>query len=560
MAAPYPSLWSLWPLWLVVLFAFLPAPALAQGAPPAPAPAEEDDLDLDSLLMPTSPEKKAEEEKAAEQARGVQPTRRGGDGLLWLSKPIILGLAAFLVVYALLGMPLFAVMAGATVLLYCSATSPYDLATIFTEMTEIVRNPLFITIPLFILAGVVLAESRAPSRLVEASRAALGWMPGGVAIVAVVSCAVFTAFTGASGVTIVALGGLLFPLLRQARYPEGFSIGLLTTGGSLGLLFPPSLPVIVYAIYASAGQPAGRTVEFDKLFAAGLLPGLLLVGLIGAYSACMGLFTHVPRPAFSPTRLGKAVLGAAFELPIPFFAAGGILSGWLTTTDVAAAVALYVLVVECVIYRDIRIRDLPSVLRKAGELTGAVLLIVGMALGLKNYLVTEEVALRILGFLADEMRDRPLMFLLFLNIFLLVVGALFDIYSAILVVVPLIVPLADTVGIDRYHLGVVFLTNLEIGYLTPPVGMNLFLSSLRFKKPVLEVAWSSLPFLGVLVLALAIITYRPELSDPTGNAPILPPSDAPRWLVRAVWAVGAGAVIGLAYRFLGRPKPEAASS
>lgn len=531
------------------------APALAQAPPPTPA--EEEDLDLDSLLMPPSPEKKAEDAKAAEQAKGVQPTRVGGEGFAWISKPIVLGLAAFLVVYALLGMPLFAVMAGTTVLLYCSASSPYDLATIFTEMTEIVRNPLFITIPLFILAGVVLAESRAPTRLVELSRAAIGWMPGGVAIVAVLSCALFTAFTGASGVTIVALGGLLFPLLRQARYAEGFSVGLLTTGGSLGLLFPPSLPVIVYAIYASAGQPPGRTVEIDKLFAAGLLPGILLLALVGGYSAVVGLRQHVPRESFSLGRLGAAAKGAAFEMPIPFLAVGGLYTGWLTTTDVAAAVALYVLIVECAIYRDIRLRDLPDVLRKAGELTGAVLLIVGMALGLKNYLVTEEIALSILGFLADEMRDRPFMFLLCLNVFLIVVGCLFDIYSAILVVVPLIVPLADAVGIDRYHLGVIFLTNLEIGYLTPPVGMNLFLSSLRFRRPVLEVAWVTLPFLGVLVFALAIITYRPELSDPTGKAPILPPQGMePRWIVQAAWIV-AIVVAALGYRFYSRWRGKA---
>jgi tripartite ATP-independent transporter DctM subunit len=515
---------------VLIAFAWLaatPDSARAQEQPVPPAPAagddEEEEIDPDLLLAVETEEQRAlrEHRERAEQeaARGVKPARVGQSPFVWLAPALVYAIAAFLGFYALLGMPLFAVMGATAALLYVASASSggssYDLKTIFDQMTAIVKNPLFVTIPLFILAGVVLAESRAPKRLVEVSEAAIGWMPGGVAIVAVLSCAIFTAFTGASGVTIVALGGLLYPLLRQARYPEGFTVGLLTTGGSLGLLFPPSLPVIVYAIYASAGQPPARTVEIDKLFAAALVPGVLLLVMIGAYASAMGLVRHVPREAFSFARLGRAARGAAFELPIPVFAIGGLYSGFLTTTDVAAAVAFYVLVVEIFIYRDVRIRDLPTVTRKAGELTGAVLLIVGMALGLMNFLVQEQVALKILGAVAEQMRERPFMFLLFLNLFLLVVGCLFDIYSAILVVVPLIVPLADKVGIDRYHLGVVFLTNLEIGYLTPPVGMNLFLSSLRFRKPVLEVALRALPFLLVLAVALAIITYVPALSDPT---------------------------------------------
>jgi tripartite ATP-independent transporter DctM subunit len=305
-------------------------------------------------------------------------------------------------------------------------------------------------------------------------------------------------------VTIVALGGLLLPMLLREKYPERFSLGLLTAGGSLGLLFPPSLPVIVY------GMVAGTDV--DKLFKAGALPGLLLVFAISAYAAAVGYFREVPRHAFSLRRLGRTALYAAPELLIPVIIVGGIYSGAMAAVQAAAVTAFYVLIVEVALYRDVGIYDLPGIMRKSAELVGAIVVILGMAMGLGNYFVDAEVPQKLL----EAVRSRitsPLSFLFVLNGFLLVVGCLLDIFSATLLVVPLITPLAAQYHINPFHLGIVFLTNLEIGYLTPPVGMNLFLASLRFRRPALEIAWNALPFLLILLGCLAIITYVPWLSS-----------------------------------------------
>lgn len=412
---------------------------------------------------------------------------------------LILGVAV--AVYALLGKPLFAVIGSAAVLLYLSAD--LDLVGIFTEMAKIVDQPIFVTIPLFVFAGTLLAESGAPARLVNLDRAIFGWMPGGLAIVATVSCALFTAFTGASGVTIVALGGLLYPMLLGEKYPEKFSLGVLTTGGSLGLLFPPSLPIIVYGLVAG--------VDIDRLFVAGLIPGMLLVLAIGGYSAVIGSVRSVPTHGFALANAARALVRAMPELPIPVIIIGGIYSGLITAIEAAAATAFYVLVVEVVVYRDVKLAALPGVMRRTAELVGAIMVILGMAYGLSNFLVDQEVPQQIL----EAMKVRitsPLTFLLVLNLFLLIVGCLLDIFSATLVVVPLIAPLAVEYGVDPVHLGIVFLTNLEIGYLTPPVGMNLFLSSLRFRKRIVDVVRSVLPFLALLLVCLAVITYVPALS------------------------------------------------
>lgn len=420
-----------------------------------------------------------------------------------LGPEAILFFAVLLAVYALLGKPLFAVIGGAAMLFYLSAPEPLDLTSIFTEMATIVDQPVFVTIPLFVLAGALLAESQAPTRLVNLSRALVGWMPGGLAVVATASCAFFTAFTGASGVTIVALGGLLLPILTGEKYPEKFSLGLLTTGGSLGLLFPPSLPIIVYGLIAK--------VDIDRLFVAGVIPGALLVCAISAYAMAVGSTAHVPRHPFNARALGRALLRAAPELPIPVIIVGGIYSGFITAIEASAATAFYVFLVEVLVYRDVKLRDVPGVMRRTAELVGAIVVILGMAMGLKNYLVDAEVPQRILALMKAEITS-PLTFLLVLNGFLLVVGCLLDIFSATLVVVPLVAPLAAQYGIDPLHLGIVFLTNLEIGYLTPPVGLNLFLASLRFRRPTLEIARVALPFLAILLVCLAAITYVPSLS------------------------------------------------
>ncbi len=307
---------------------------------------------------------------------------------------IVLGVV--LAIYALLGKPLFAVIGGAAILLhlhgvwdgYEQAYVPVHLDAIFIEAATIVDGPYYIAIPLFIFAGTLLAESRAPARLVRLASALFGWMPGGLAVVATLTCAFFTAFTGASGVTIVALGGLLYPVLRKERYPEGFSVGLLTTGGSLGLLFPPSLPIIVYGLIAG--------VEIDKLFLAGIVPGLLLVAVIGGYGMVVGSIERVPRQPFHVASCLRALKGAALEVPIPLLILVGIYGGFMTATEASAVVALYCLLVEVVVLRDIRLRELPAVMRKTAQLVGAILIILIMALGLKNYLIYAEVPQQLL--------------------------------------------------------------------------------------------------------------------------------------------------------------------
>jgi len=329
-------------------------------------------------------------------------------------------------------------------------------------------------------------------------------MPGGLALVVLLSCAFFTAFTGASGVTIVALGGLLYPILLAEGYKERFSLGLVTTSGSLGLLFPPSLPIILYALVAEQ--------SIDKLFVAGILPGLLLIAILGLYSIIAGKRSHVQKVPFTWPDLGRAIKGAGWEIPLPFLIVGGIYSGAFTATEAASITAFYVLVVEVFVYKDLRLgTDVPRVMRESMMLVGAILAILGTALGLTNYLIDQQVPQKLFEIVQAQV-DSRITFLIILNAFLLIVGMMMDIFSAILVVVPLIVPIATQFGVHPVHLGIIFLTNLEIGYLTPPVGLNLFLSSLRFRKPVLEITRSVLVFIGLLLVALLVITYVPELS------------------------------------------------
>jgi len=356
---------------------------------------------------------------------------------------------------------------------------------------------------MFTFAGYLLAESQAPRRLVTVSRALLGWMPGGLAIVSLVACAVFTAFTGASGVTIIAVGGLLLPALLAERYPPRFTYGLLTTSGSLGLLFPPSLPIILFGFVAG--------VSIDKLFAAGAIPGILLVVLLGAYAARASLVTGVPRQRFSWTAFRSAVREAAWEIPLPIVVVAGIYSGKVTVTEAASLTAVYALVVEVLVYRDVKLRALPRVLTESMVLVGGILLILAVALALTNYFIAAEIPLRLFDWIQNYIHSRAV-FLVLLNVFLLIVGCLMDIFSATLVVVPLIAPVALAYGVDPVHLGIIFLTNLEIGYSTPPVGLNLFIASLRFERPIVELYRASLPFLGLYLLALMVITYVPALS------------------------------------------------
>lgn len=417
------------------------------------------------------------------------------------------------VILAFLGAPLFSIIGSIALLLFHQAD--IDTSAVIVELYRLASAPTLIAIPLFTFAGYILAESKTPRRLVALSQAFFGWIRGGLAVVALVSCAIFTAFTGASGVTIIALGGLLFPILLQEKYSEKFSLGLLTTSGSLGLLFPPSLPLILYAMVASNSRTAGGTVpdvSIDKLFAAGLLPGILLIVILAVYSIRQGARGDVPKIPFSWGNVRSAVRDAIWEIPLPFLVIGGIYGGLFTATEAAAVTAFYVLVVEVFIYRDLKLfSDIPRIMQESMVLVGAILVILGCAMGLTNYLIDEEVPMKLFALIQQFISSRAA-FLILLNIFLLVVGMMMDIFSAIIVVVPLIIPIATAYEVDPIHLGIIFLTNLEIGYLTPPVGLNLFISSFRFEKPISTVVRATLPFIGILLVALLIITYVPELS------------------------------------------------
>jgi len=360
---------------------------------------------------------------------------------------------------------------------------------------------------------------------VNLSRAILGWMPGGLAAVCLVASAFFTTFTGGSGVTIVAIGGLLMPALIQERYPEKFSLGLITAGGSLGLMFPPAVPIILYGIVAN--------VLIDKLFLAGLLPGILTVAALGTYGAFVGNKADIPRQRFEMKKALSAIWEAKWEFLLPVVLIGGMASGKLRVHEAAAFTALYVLVIMVFVLKEIDPRrELPRIIRESMTLVGAILAILSTAIGFTSYLIQAQVPMKILEMMQSLITSK-LMFLLVLNVFLLVVGMMMDIFSAIFVVVPLIVPIAMHFDVDPYHLGIVFLLNLEIGYLTPPVGMNLFISSFRFEKPVTLVYRAVLPFIGILAIALVITTYVPWLST------FLPSLSSEKELSRHEMGVGA---------------------
>jgi tripartite ATP-independent transporter DctM subunit len=425
----------------------------------------------------------------------------------------LVGLA--LVLLALLGAPLFAIIAAVTFLSFSAeGISP---SVMLIDLTRIGTNPTLVAIPLFTFAGYLLAESKAPERLVDLARALIGWFSGGLAIVVLVTCAVFTAFTGGSGVTIIALGGLLYPILLNEKYPERFSLGLVTTSGSLGLLFPPSLPIILYALVTS-GNPS-LALGIDQLFAAAFVPGVILLVVLSVFAVIRVRRLRLPRQTFTMAAALHGIKRAAWEIPLPIVIIAGIYTGLFTATEAAAVTAFYVVIVEVFVHKDINlVRDVPRVMRESMVLTGAILMVICVAMALTNYLIDQEVPTHLFD-MTRTFITSPIMFLVVLNVFLIFVGMMMDIFSAIIVVVPLIIPIASAYGIDQVHLAIIFLTNLEIGYLTPPVGLNLFISSLRFDKPVLTVVRATLPYIGILLAALLLITYVPDLS---------------LWLVRAL--------------------------
>lgn len=402
---------------------------------------------------------------------------------------------------ALLGTPLFIIISASALLNFYLVD--IDSSIVPIEMYRLANTPMLIAIPLFAFAGYVLAESQAPTRLVRVSKAILGWLPGGLAVVALLACTLFTAFTGASGITIIALGGLLFPALISENYPEKFSLGLLTTSGSLGLLLPPSLPLILYGVVTKT--------SIDQLFIAGIVPGALLVLLLALFSVYKALDINIPQSRVTWREMIDAIKAAKWELPLPAVVLGGIYTGYIAISEAAAITAFCVIVVEVGIYREVKLRDLPGIMQKSMVLVGGILIILGASLALTNYLIDAQVPMKVLNLLKVHITSK-LVFLIMLNIFLLIVGCMIDIFSALVVVVPLISPIAQAYGIHPVHLGIIFLVNLGIGYATPPVGMNLFIASFRFERPVMMLYMASLPFLAILLFALMIITYVPGLS------------------------------------------------
>jgi tripartite ATP-independent transporter DctM subunit len=404
-----------------------------------------------------------------------------------------------------LGTPIFALLGGiAMIAFFVDGSRPIvPLIKAYEELTSPAAN--LAAIPLFTLTGFLLAEGKSSERLLRALRAMFGWAPGGTAVAAAALCAFFTLFTGGSGVTILALGGLLLPALVNDGYPERFSIGLLTASGSLGLLFPLSVPLILYAIVA-------QNVAIENLFIGGLLPGLLMLGLVAALGVRQSIRSNARRAAFSASEAASALWQAKWELLLPVVVLFALLGGYATTSESAALAALCAVIIQRFIHRDLpTARDVLRVASDSIALVGGVLIILAVAVGLTNYLVNAQIPMQLLDWTKEHIQSRPL-FLLCLNIFLLLVGTVMDIFSAIVVVVPLILPLAQEYNIDLVHLGVIFIANLELGYLHPPLGLNLLLASVRFRKPVLEVMWATLPMLGILALGVLLITYVPWLT------------------------------------------------
>jgi len=414
-------------------------------------------------------------------------------------------LALLLLLLALAGTPLFAIITAAAMLGFVS--SDVDLSVITIEIYRLTETPLLLALPLFTLAGYLLSESRTSERLVELSRSLLGWLPAELVAVTLFACALFTAFTGATGVTIVALGALLYPALRQLGYSDNFSLGLVTSAGSLGLLLPPSLPLILYVIVVQQLNLAD-SISINQMFLAGILPTLLMLLLMGFGSLWLTRHQIVPRQPFRRQAARRALYAARWELPLPLFVLGGIYGGLFAVSEAAAITVLYVLVVEVFIYREIPLRQLPRIMREAMVVVGGILLILSVSLAFTNYLVDAEVPRHLFDWTQDRISSKYT-FLALLNIVLLVLGAFLDIFSALVIMVPLILPVAIGYGINPTHLGIIFLANMQLGYLTPPVGINLFIASYRFNRPIEDVYRASLPFLLMLLIAVIMITYLP---------------------------------------------------
>lgn len=421
---------------------------------------------------------------------------------------LTLSVVIALILLALFGVPLFAIIAAAA--LYGFYVSDIDLMVIGIELYRIAETPLLMALPLFTFSGYILSESNTSRRMLNLIQSMVGWIPGGLVVFAFIFSALFTAFTGASGVTIVALGALLYPALKNAGYTEKFSLGMVTASGSLGLLLAPSLPLILYGIIA---QQMDLDIEFsiNDLFIAGLMPAALMVIALSIYSALKNREFKIQRQAFDRKNLYSSIWAMRWELPMPILLVVGIYSGYFAISEAAAVIAVYVLFIEGIIYKEISFSKLKKIIHESMSMVGGILLILAVSLALTNVFIDAEIPSKLFDFVEANV-DSKISFLILLNIFLLFIGAVLDIFSALVIIVPLILPVAISFGIHPVHLGIIFLANMQIGYLTPPVGINLFISSFRFKKPIAEVYSASLPFALVLLVVLIIITYVPVLS------------------------------------------------
>jgi C4-dicarboxylate transporter DctM subunit len=481
----------------------------------------------------------AEVKRTGEKPKSATGTVVVVGGLVGLVGLLGSWVAAGVVALALLGTPLFAIMGGASELAWFLHPDAHyhHLRFIAPRVLDdhFAGSPILVTIPLFTFVGYVLAEARTAQRLVRASTSLFGWMPGGLAIVCIVASAIFTLFTGGSGVTIIAIGGLLFPALRREGYSDKFAIGAVTSGGSLGLLLPYSLPLMIYSLVAH--------VDFTVAFKSVLGPGLLVLLMFAGYAAFVGIKERVPRRRFELANVASSLWQLKWELGIPVLLVGGIRTG-LSLDEAAGLVALYTLVAETLLYKDLSFKkDLPRIAKSSMALAGAVILILSMANALINYVIQEKIPDKILNFMVGLGLDKTWQFLIVMNCFLLVLGMLMEGFSAILVAVPLILPFAARFGLGPFHLAMIFLLNLELAYCCPPLGLNLFISSFRFNRPAVSLYRPIMPFVGVLFVALMLVTYIPWISNATILGTIaeareralkdnLPPREA--WLMECV--------------------------
>lgn len=409
---------------------------------------------------------------------------------------------------AVVGAPVFVVLLSLAMLGFYVSEVPIMIVAV--ELYRISDTPLLLALPLFTLAGYLLAESQSSTRLVNVTQALIGWLPGSLSIIGFITCALFTAFTGASGVTIVAVGALLYPALKQVGYSERYSLGLVTTSGSLGLLLAPSLPLILYGIIAQQ-MGVGPSFTIQQLFIAGLMPAALMLIMLSVWSWWIHRGKDIAMQKFTTKELTAALWAARWEIPLPLLVIGGIYGGFFAVSETAAVILLYVFIVEVFIYKEISISQLPIVVRQAVAMVGGIILILGVSLALTNVLIDAEIPSKAFELVQSNVESKWA-FLIFLTLFLLVLGAILDIFSAIVIMVPILLPIAVAYGIHPIHLGIIFLANMQIGYFTPPVGMNLFIASYRFGKPITTLYRATLPFMAVLIVALLLITYIPWLS------------------------------------------------